>query len=811
MKYFGFLIVFIISLVLAVALSVNFGQIPSLGYLMDPYHGFWQNAYSEDELAEEELSVTGLSAPVKVIYDNHLIPHIYAQNEADLMMAQGYVTAKHRLWQMEFQTRAAAGRISEIIGSAALDFDRMQRRKGLGYGAEMGLQFLEENNSATLDLITAYTKGVNQYIDQLDMSKTPVEYKILDYRPEHWTNYKTVLLLKYMADMLVGDKDIEFTNLRKQLGETMVNRLFPDRPASGDPVIEADHQWDFEPLDVVRPDSIDYPDLSLLIEPIPSPEPGVGSNNWAVSGSKTKSGRPILANDPHLGLNLPSLWYAIQLSTPDFTVKGASLPGALGVISGFNENIAWGVTNATRDVRDWYAIEFKDDNRLEYLYNDQWIQSSIRVETIQIKGDVPHQDTVIYTHYGPVVYDKSFHPNSQKLNFALKWTAHEGSNEQGTFLGLNRAKNHADYLSALDHFTAPAQNFVFASKNGDIAMKVQGKFPLKWPEQGKYLMDGNNPLFEWGDYIPFDQNPATLNPDRGFVSSANQYSVGESYPYYIFDNSFEDYRNRRINDRLREMENITLEDMKALQFDDYDLHAAEALPPMINYLTQDTTMILGEHNEALLGILRKWDFYADPDAKGPVIFDIWWGHFKDSVWKWLGSEGGAVVYPDDFTTTSIMKKSPQDSVFDLASTPEIKEDAVDHLVKSFEETAIAWEALKEEKGENISWSAYKNTTIQHLVPNFKSFSRAGIFTGGGRSIINATSERHGASWRMLVELGNDVKAFGIYPGGQSGNPGSKFYDNFIETWAEGEYVDFSFRAESSTADALFTTTLTPTD
>ncbi|AGA80601.1 penicillin acylase family protein [Echinicola vietnamensis] len=811
MKYFGFLIVFIVSLVLAVGLSVNFGQVPSLGYLMDPYHGFWQNAYSEDELAQETLSLEGLHAPVTVVYDQNLIPHVFAETEADLMMAQGYVTAQHRLWQMEFQTRAAAGRISEIVGSAALDFDRMQRRKGLGYGAEMGLQFLKEQEPATLELIHAYTEGVNRYIDQLDLSRMPVEYKILDYRPEEWTPYKTVLLLKYMADMLVGDKDLEFTNLRHVLGGAMVDRLFPDIPLDNDPVIEADHEWDFEPLPVHRPDSVAYPDFSLLMDPMPAPEPGVGSNNWAVAGEKTENGHPILANDPHLGLNLPSLWYAMQLSTPEYTVKGATLPGALGVISGFNEQVAWGVTNATRDVRDWYAITFKDNSRLEYRYNDQWIQSAVRVEEIAVKGDVSFMDTVIYTHYGPVVYDEDFRPNGQKKNFALKWTAHEGSNEQQTFLDLNAARDHGDYLAALDHYTAPAQNFVFASSQGDIAMKVQGKFPLKWPGQGKYLMDGNDPAFEWNGYIPSEHNPSTLNPARGFVSSANQYSVGESYPYYIFDNTFEDYRNRRINGRLREMEGITMADMQALQFDDFDLHAAEALPVMLEKLKQDTSRRFGPEEQALLSVLEKWDYYADPDVKGPVAFELWWDAFKGGVWKWLDQGDRPIVLPGNYMTTFLMKETPNDSIFDLPSTTGLHETVVDHLQTSFKRASQEWQALKAEQGEDVVWATYKNTTVQHLVPNFQSFGREGIFTGGGRSIVNATSERHGASWRMVVELGPTVRAHGIYPGGQSGNPGSRFYDNFIEKWAEGHYIDFGLHKRQEMENILFTTTLKPVD
>src|SRR5690606_36057611 len=213
MKYFGFLLSLIASLVLAIGLSLNIGQVPPVIGLLDPYHGFWQNTYSEDELSVDQIELNNLLATVEVVYDENLIPHIFAANEMDLYRVQGFVTASHRLWQMEFQTMAAAGRISEIVGQSAIEFDRMQRRKGLGFGAEAGIAYLESEDPETLRKISAYADGVNQYINRLSRSQWPIEYKLLDYKPEPWTAYKTVLLLKYMADMLVGDKDLEFTNL----------------------------------------------------------------------------------------------------------------------------------------------------------------------------------------------------------------------------------------------------------------------------------------------------------------------------------------------------------------------------------------------------------------------------------------------------------------------------------------------------------------------------------------------------------------------------------------------------------------------
>jgi len=250
MKYIGFLVVLAITIALAVAVSRPFGAIPPLAPLLDPNHGFWQNTLSEDDLAEDELELNNLSSEVTVIYDENLIPHVFANNEADLYRAQGYITAKHRLWQMEFQTMAAAGRISEIVGPQAIDLDRMTRRKGLAYGAEKGMKFIQENDPESFLLLEAYADGVNQYIDQMSDARLPVEYKILNYRPEHWTAFKSILLLKYMTDMLVGDRDLEYSNLRKILGEVMLNKLYPEYPSGVEPIIESGHKWDFKPLAV---------------------------------------------------------------------------------------------------------------------------------------------------------------------------------------------------------------------------------------------------------------------------------------------------------------------------------------------------------------------------------------------------------------------------------------------------------------------------------------------------------------------------------------------------------------------------------
>ena len=250
MRYLGFILVSLITIGFGISLSMQFGTIPPIGKLLDPNHGFWQNSYSEDIGFEDELDLNNLSKPVKVIYDENLIPHVFAENDKDLYRVQGYITAKHRLWQMEFQTMAAAGRISEIVGPVAIELDRMTRRKGLAFAAENSLQYIQKEHPDIYELVEAYADGVNQYIESLSAGELPIEYKILDYEPETWSAYKSLLLLKYMADMLVGDRDLEYTNLRNQIGQEMLDKLYPDFPEENDPVIEAERIWDFVPLEI---------------------------------------------------------------------------------------------------------------------------------------------------------------------------------------------------------------------------------------------------------------------------------------------------------------------------------------------------------------------------------------------------------------------------------------------------------------------------------------------------------------------------------------------------------------------------------
>jgi len=804
MKYLKLLISLVLTTALFYLLNTKMGSIPPLGKFLNPSKGVWQN--ETDESIDGEISIPGLTDQVTVHYDEQMIPHVFAQNDHDLYIAQGYLTAKHRLWQLEFQTFAASGRLSEIFGETALNYDRTERRRGMELGAEKSIAYLEKNNPETLRFVQDYADGVNAYIKQLKPEDYPVEYKLLDYKPEAWSPKKTALLLMYMTKMLAGsDDDLEYTNVLRLIGKENFELLFPDFFDITDPVIPKETDWSF--IDVPQTKSPkNFAVLDTIKETISKPHPDNGSNNWAVSGEKSTTGNPILANDPHLGLNLPSIWFVMQLSTPNHNAFGATIPGALAVISGFNQHIAWGETNATRDVIDWYKIDFNED-RTQYKYDGKWVETSVRVEEIKVRGKKSYIDSVLYTHHGPVVYDKNFKSNNPRSGYAMRWIGHDGGNHQKTFIELNKAKNYDEYVSALQHWDAPAQNFVFASTKGDIALWIQGKFANKWEGQGKFLMDGSNPENDWQSFIPQKFNAHTKNPARGFVSSANQHPVDEKYPYYVFNDGYETYRNRVINDYFNSKEKFSVDDFKALHNNNFNLKASELVPHMLAHMETST---LTENENLILEEIKNWKFNNDIDEVGPSIWRQWYGKLYNMIWDEFTKEELALAGPYTYQTIHLLKNNDTLSFMDIIETKDVKETAKDLFLLSFKKAAKRLTEIKSEKGD-YKWANYKGTYAGHLLQALPAFSRFDIPIGGDRNIVNATSENHGPSWRMIVEMSSPPTALGIYPGGQSGNPGSKYYDNFIDDWAAGKYHSLNFLQSKDITDKIIgTQTLIPT-
>lgn len=790
MKYVKALIGVFLTVVIFIVLNTGFGSIPPAGKFMSPFSGFWQNGTNLDRIPET-LNIDGLIEPVTVIWDSSRVPHIFAENRHDLFMAQGYIVARDRLWQMEFQAIAAAGRLSEIVGEAALEMDRYHRRIGLSYGAGQAMKVLESNSEA-MDAVNAYSKGVNAYINTLDDSSLPLEYKILDYRPEEHTPFKTALLLKYMSQTLsLGLQDKSMTAARELLSDEEMLQLFPRFAPFHDPVIPPETPWNFKPVRI--PDSIGNNTAVIpgaLGSHFIENESVNASNNWAVSGDRTASGYPIYCSDPHLSLTLPSIWYEMQLTCPDMNVYGVTLAGMPGITMGFNENIAWGTTNAQTDVVDFYRITFRDSDTKDYLYDGEYRKTERRFEQILIKGGRTFIDTVLYTHHGPVPYLESEEPYNRNIpqNCAMQWTAHDGSLELLTFIKLNSSKNYEDYTEALSFFDDPAQNFGFASSEGDIAIVHNGKYPVRWKDQGRYLLDGSDPAHEWSGWIPKDQIPGVKNPPRGFISSANQRPVDETYPYYLGWRYASFNRGARINEMLSGMRDITPDDMQKLQFDNLDLHAEMVLPVILSHLD---TGELSDTDSKVFDILNSWDCGYSSDQTAPSVFVTMWNRIVRNIWyDDMSNEYGITRIPSKDVTADLIINDSGSRFFDNSNTPEI-EDISAVIRKSFNE---ALTGLSEDFGgdpEGWTWGTVKKTDINHLA-RIPGLGRYGLTTEGNSGLVNATGRTFGPSMRLVVELGPEVTAWLIYPGGQSGNPGSAHYDDGIETWVEGRSRDVLF-------------------
>lgn len=777
-----------VTVALVFSLDRPLGKIPPLGKFLSPQYGFWQNAEPVDMDYGEALNINGLKGDATVYLDDRLVPHVFASTEEDLYFIQGYLHARFRLFQIDLQTRAAAGRASELAGSKAINFDREQRRLGMVFAAENALQEMEKD-PLSKSVFDAYTAGVNSYIDQLTEAALPIEYKLMNAAPERWTNLKSALLLKMMAKMLSSgtENDLTNTNAKSIFMPDELSRLYPQVPDSLLPIVPIGTPYPKPGIVPIKPAVADSLYLNnrqtVSAEIIDKPDPGNGSNNWVVSGAKTKSGAPILANDPHLELSLPSIWFEIQLKTPTSNAYGVSLPGCPFVVIGFNDSIAWGVTNSQRDVKDYYEIKFRDESRKEYWFSGNWVPCKLRVEEIKVKDSLSVFDTVAYTVFGPVQFDHRFStPASANRNLAVRWAAHDPSNEGMTFYKLNRAHNYTDYEEAIRTFSCPGQNFIFASKTGDIAIWQQGKFPARWDNQGLYVMPGEDSSFLWQGYIPQSENPHSLNPERGYLQSANQRAADSTYPYFI-PGSYISARGIRIDKKLASMSGITPADMMALHYDYFNTSAEDLRPVLLANIQEQ------QLNSAQLKYLQQfkaWDLYATPNSVGQTIFQCFWDSVQAGIWKdELSRTTPVATWPIEQTTLELLLRDSALIYADNINTPQ-KETLKDIVTQSFKSAADFLET-KEQEGKLV-WSKFMSPSINHLLKDaLPAFARKGLNVGGYGNIVNAIKYSHGPSWRMIVHLVDGIEAYGVFPGGQSGNPGSRFYDNNVSVWEKGQY------------------------
>ncbi|MBS1782968.1 MAG: penicillin acylase family protein [Bacteroidetes bacterium] len=771
----------ILTVVLIVVLDRPLAGLPALGRLLDPMNGWAANAEKVADMSNWDFSLKGLKQPASVWLEDRLVPHLKAENNHDLYFIQGYIHAFYRLWQMDFQTRAASGRLSEIIGekwvtdiktgkrkNALLEFDRLQRRKGMIFAADNSLKAMEAD-PRTKAMLDAYTAGVNYRIRSLHYADYPIEYKLMGFDPEPWTNIKCVLLLKYMADDLTGyTEDIELTALRDQLSSEEFQLLYPQKIKGSNPVIPAGTKFAKPslPMPSIPQDSVwaHIPGVSLAtINHFAEDQSGIGSNNWAISGTHTVHGESILCNDPHLGLNLPSLWFEMQMQSPEVNVYGVSLPGAPGIVIGFNDSIAWGFTNNYRDVKDFYEIERVGNSN--YLFDGAEKKMLQRLETIKIKNKPDFIDTVNYTLHGPIMYEPNFpDPLNTGKYLAMQWMAHRPTNELLALFLLNRANNYDAFTKAIFHFECPAQNMVFADRLGNISMWGQGQFINKWRDQGRYIMKGNTSSTLWGKLIPMEENPHVLNPPQGYVASANQIVTDSTYPYW-YNGYFYDFRAWRINELLQEKSKLwAIEDNMLIQNDVLSILARRASSKM----APET--------------LKDWNDKLDAQSMNATVFQILWAAFYEKLWN---NRFGHSLPPSTERTLELLTDSTSRYRHQIDS-------AIVYAVK------VAKDSIEKLSNTGVAWYQVKGTQLTHLA-RLDAFSYKNLEIGGWGNTLNAAKKIHGPSWRMIVEMGKDsISAFGVYPGGQSGNPGSKFYGTFVDHWVEGKYYRIAFYAKQTT-------------
>ncbi|HEX5112037.1 MAG TPA: penicillin acylase family protein [Saprospiraceae bacterium] len=759
-------------------LPVKGSFMPALGRFLSPFIGVWQNVTPNAINPQLKANVRH---NVRIQFDDRDIPHVYAATIEDALYAQGYLHAANRLFAMEATTRSAAGRLSELFGARTLAIDRKQRERGYEHSAIEKAAYWQQfpRNKALLD---AYTQGVNDYIHSLKYEDWPFEYKLLSHAPAEWSIVQSALVMTSMAiNLCIKENDVEYSTAKQKLSPEDFQFLYPLHNIKESPVIPSEKKWEFSKD---RPGASGE-DSKQVIGSKASKEKAAlnGSNNWAVSGAKTKNGFPILANDPHLNLTLPNIWYEMEFHTPDMHVHGVSLPGLPFIILGFNDAIAWGSTNSGQDVLDWFSITWQDSTRHKYFLDGQLVEATLRPEQIDVRGAHPIIDTIRYTKWGPVSN------LDEHKDMAMKWIGHQKatSNDLEYLVKIDKAKNLSDYRDAIESFRYPAQNKVFASVQGDIAISVAGDIPVRANGNGETVTSGDKSASDWQDYIPFNQAPFIINPQRGFVSSANQAPTDTTYPYPLLGRrTFEDYRGRTLNLILDTMQAITPDKFESIQQSNFNLFAAEMLPEMLKALYKSECTPSNSYLDKLIS----WNYQYNKDQSEPVLFELWYNTFEKMTWDELDSLG--LMRPEEWRFIEILRDDPSNKYFDLQSTKDTIENASDIVCAAFMDALSIYLQLPDDQINH--WGAYKHSTIPHLA-RLPNFGLEYISASGGRHILNAMTKSHGPSWRMIVELSNPPKAWVNYPGGQSGDVASPHFKDFVESFFEGKYYEVSLQPD----------------
>jgi len=769
-------------------------------------------------LVEGEIAVAGLSAAVDIDRDSRGVPHIRAANRRDALFGLGYAHAQDRLWQMEFQRRIAHGRLSEIFGSATVAQDRFLRTLGTGRAAEAAWEQLPDDARADIE---AYITGVNAFLAMNQGSRLPPEFAILRFEPAPWTGPDVIGWVKMMAWDLSANYSTEL------LRHDVVARVGLDRAAQLMPPLDpaslailpatigaAPHQ-PVEPPSSSAASSQPAGWASAIAESVSSGHPFVrdlllggartealGSNNWVVSGDKTATGFPLLANDPHLGTRIPSVWYLARLSGgSDFNVAGATLPGAPGVALGRNQFIAWGATNVAADVQDFF-LERLDPSGTRAEFQGQFEPLRIIPETIEVRGAEPVSFDVRLTRHGPLVSD-AINANAAAAGMsqargplpalALRWTALDADDTTvAAFLRLNGARNWNEFTEALRLLVVPSQNFVYADRDGHIGYYAPGRVPIRARGDGRYPADGWSGEMEWLGVVPFDELPHAFDPPEGVIITANHQPAGALYPHLIGTDFPQPYRADRIRELLEARNRFTPDDFAAIQADTVSLHARDVLPRLLAIVEGDT-----DEERAALDRLRDWDFNASGESRDAALFTAWFLALAPAI---AGDELGPDllrVYEGRFSfiTRFVVQTLAADPHAWCDDTrTQAAEDCSDAVSLAFR---TALERVSETMGPDSGrwrWDTMHRATFPHqgldAVSALRPFFSRSVPGQGDWSTVNvgpvATDQpfqqRSIASYRHIVDLSPADDSRFADAVGQSGHFLSTHFDDALEDW-----------------------------
>jgi len=753
------------------------------------------------------LRIEGLRAPVQVIRDENAVPHIFAGNEADAYFALGYVHAQDRMFQMDLRRRAGAGRLAELMGDRVIGFDRLTRTLGVYRLAQAAYDRAPDGLRTALD---AYAAGVNTWLETRG-GALPPEYAILRTEPEPWTPADSLVWAELIALQLAGNwrQEIERARLADALGADALDDLFLDAVGTAPATLAAG--------------ALDRAALDSLWASLPDLGPSTASNEWVVGGDRTASGLPILANDPHLRLSTPALWYLARIETPETTLVGATVAGVPAMVIGHNGHIAWGLTTTGGDVQDLFVERIDPDDPNRYLTPEGSRPFETRTETIAVRGGEPVELTIRETRHGPVIsdLDEDFSAVAgPDAVVALAFTALDPEDRTAEALWrLNQATDWQSFLDAVRLWGAPQQNLVYADTEGTFGFVTPGHVPVRRAGDGLSPVPGWTGEYGWTGTIPFDDLPQVRDPETDVLVNANNAPVGPDYPYLIAHDYDEPYRARRIEQMLEGASDHDIDDSVAVALDTVSLAAADLLPLMLEARAEDARAA------DALAMLRRWDYRMDRERPEPLVFAAWLKELNRALYA---DELGDLFEDYWGLRPSVVRRmlTERPGWCDDVRTDGVEESCADMLQRSLR-AAIA--ELTEAHGEDVQdwrWGEAHVAPLGHeifgFIPVLDRLFGLAIETDGGPYTVNRGAfwslgsdrpfrHQHGAGLRVFHDMADLTRSRFVIATGQSGNVLSPHYGDFTERWRDGEHVTLAGSPADLAERGLGTLTLRPAE